>query len=75
MPVRMVKLDDDGVVAPRLGRQPGGKGLGPGGKCVCPNPKCKHEIVHKRGAPCYKLKCPKCGTAMTRPGKKVPINP
>ncbi len=42
----------------------GGFGGGPGGECVCPE--CSHTMPHKRGTPCYKLKCPKCGSPMTR---------
>ena len=34
------------------------------GECVCT--KCKHKITHQRGMPCYQIKCPKCGTLMTR---------
>ncbi len=46
------------------GRQPGGAGLGPGGTCVCPN--CGKEVKHQRGTPCFKMKCPKCDTKLTR---------
>ena len=42
----------------------GGFGLGPGGECVCPN--CGTKVPHQRGVPCYTLKCPKCGSPMTR---------
>ena len=42
----------------------GGFGLGAGGNCVCPN--CGKKAAHPRGTPCYKMKCPGCGTAMTR---------
>jgi hypothetical protein len=42
----------------------GGRALGPGGKCVCP--KCGATAAHVRGVPCIQVKCPKCGTAMTR---------
>ena len=42
----------------------GGRGLGPGGDCVCPN--CGKKLPHKRGTPCFEIKCPKCGTVMTR---------
>lgn len=42
----------------------GGVGAGPTGECVCP--KCGHKQSHARGQPCYKLKCLKCGTSMTR---------
>ena len=42
----------------------GGFGLGPGKECVCPN--CGAKVPHQRGVPCYTLKCPKCGSRMTR---------
>lgn len=42
----------------------GGQGLGPAGQCVCPN--CGISVEHKRGVPCYEVKCPKCGASMVR---------
>lgn len=42
----------------------GGFGLGLGGKCVCTN--CGKKVSHQRGTPCYQMKCPDCGGAMTR---------
>jgi len=42
----------------------GGRGLSVGGECVCPN--CGHRVTHQRGTPCYEIKCPKCGSQMTR---------
>lgn len=42
----------------------GGFGAGPGGNCVCP--KCGKKVAHPRGTPCYQMKCPSCGTPMTR---------
>ncbi len=42
----------------------GGTGSGPSGYCVCP--KCGYKVEHGRGTPCYKSKCPKCNTIMTR---------
>jgi hypothetical protein len=42
----------------------GGRGLGVGGECVCPN--CGHRATHQRGTPCYEMRCPKCGSPMTR---------
>jgi len=48
-----------------LGRgRMGGKSLGPAGECVCP--KCGNRAPHQRAVPCYKQKCTKCGTIMTR---------
>jgi len=44
-----------------------GKGIGRGGCpviCVCPN--CGTEISHTPGTPCNSIKCPQCGTVMTR---------
>lgn len=46
------------------GGRMGGRGLGPAGECVCPN--CGTRTPHERGIPCYKMKCPSCGTTMTR---------
>lgn len=46
------------------GRMGGPKSAGPNGNCVCPN--CRHKVNHKIGQPCYDIKCPKCGKAMTR---------
>jgi len=51
--------------ADTLGRQPGGTGEGPGGVCVCPE--CGYETKHDTGEPCYEMKCPKCGSKLTRP--------
>lgn len=48
------------------GRQPKGFGMGPDGNCVCTNPECNHKVAHQRANPCYELKCPKCGSPMTR---------
>lgn len=42
----------------------GGQGLGPGGDCICPD--CGHKAPHERGVPCLEVKCPKCGSYMTR---------
>ncbi|MDD4128727.1 MAG: cation diffusion facilitator family transporter [Candidatus ainarchaeum sp.] len=39
-------------------------GKGPKGNCVCP--KCGYEIIHKRGLPCSKIKCPNCKINLTR---------
>ncbi len=53
------------------GRNSGGRGLsggkfaaGPNGNCVCP--KCGYKETHQLGQPCYKKKCPKCKSPMTR---------
>jgi hypothetical protein len=42
----------------------GGRRLGSGGECVCPG--CGERSPHKRGLPCFEMKCPKCGLSMTR---------
>lgn len=48
----------------RGGGRMGGRGLGPAGECVCPN--CGTKTPHEIGIPCYKMKCPSCGTQMIR---------
>jgi len=40
------------------------QGKGPEGNCICP--KCGHKQKHERGTPCSTIKCPKCGTHLTR---------
>lgn len=45
-------------------RQIMGNGFGPDGVCICE--KCGTEVPHKRGVPCYSLRCPVCGSIMTR---------
>ena len=42
------------------------QGKGPSGYCICPNPDCNYKVKHQRGTPCATIKCPKCGTKMTR---------
>ena len=44
--------------------QGGGFGAGPGGYCVCPS--CGERVPHQLATPCFKQKCPKCGSTMTR---------
>lgn len=44
----------------------GGYALGPGGQCVCPS--CGYAVQHIVGQPCYSMKCPSCGSPMTRGG-------
>jgi len=47
------------------GRMGGARpGAGPTGSCVCPA--CGATSPHQRGLPCNSLKCPKCGSPMTR---------
>lgn len=46
------------------GRMGGSKAAGPDGYCVCP--KCGQKVEHTTGKPCYEIKCPKCGTQLTR---------
>ena len=41
-----------------------GFAAGPEGACVCP--RCGKKVAHKAGVPCYQVKCPECGTTMTR---------
>jgi len=47
-----------------LGRMGGPFAAGPNGNCVCP--KCGYKKQHQIGVPCYQMKCPKCGSQMTR---------
>jgi len=42
----------------------GGIGAGPNGYCVCMS--CGEKVPHQQGKPCNQMKCPKCGTLMTR---------
>ena len=77
---RALRMKGGEVVMPRFGRgfgvgrgRGGGRGrmggplsAGPGGDCVCTNPDCQHEASHQVGAPCYQIKCPKCGSPMVR---------
>lgn len=37
---------------------------GPGGECICPI--CGKALPHRRGNPCSRNVCPKCGVAMIR---------
>jgi hypothetical protein len=39
-------------------------GSGPGGYCVCPH--CGFATPHNRARPCNTIRCPKCGTIMTK---------
>jgi len=53
----------------RMGRvggrgQGGGFKAGPGGYCVCPN--CGQKEPHQLMQPCYQVRCPQCGSPMTR---------
>lgn len=59
----MGRSGDRGQGGSRRGRE-GGFGVGPGGYCVCPN--CGERAIHQIGSPCYAVKCPNCGTGMTR---------
>lgn len=44
----------------RGGRDPGG----PPTNCICPN--CSLIVPHKLALPCFRTKCPRCGSLMTR---------
>jgi hypothetical protein len=46
------------------GRMGGSKAAGPGGYCICPN--CGHKVKHTLAKPCFLMKCPECGSRMTR---------
>ncbi len=41
-------------------------GMGVGGYCICPD--CGYKESHKRGTPCFELKCPKCKKSLVREG-------
>ena len=69
---KAIKIEGgDYMIRPRNRMGPGrGRGLGggfamgPEGECICP--KCETRMQHQLGQPCFKQKCPKCGTPMTR---------
>ncbi len=42
----------------------GAQGKGPEGYCECS--KCGYKIKHKRGTPCFELKCPNCNINLKR---------
>jgi predicted Fe-Mo cluster-binding NifX family protein len=46
------------------GGRGGGSRPGPGGFCVCPS--CGQKAPHQQGIPCLEVKCPQCGSVMTR---------
>ena len=52
------------------GRRGGGRGgrrfgVGmPPTSCICP--KCGMKVPHQPAVPCFKIKCPRCGSFMTR---------
>jgi len=46
------------------GKTKDGIKYGPNGYCVCK--KCNYKQKHRKGTPCNKLKCPKCGNALER---------
>lgn len=52
----------------RGGRRQGWFGpRGPGGPpeiCICPN--CGTVVPHQLGLPCFRTRCPQCGSPMTR---------
>lgn len=48
------------------GRMGGPFAAGPGGGCQCTNPKCGYSAPHQVGVPCMQMKCPRCGSPMTR---------
>jgi len=44
-----------------------GKGFAPAGPpadCICPH--CRLTVPHRRGIPCYRTPCPRCGSPMVR---------
>ncbi len=52
-----------------------GFAAGPGGYCVCSNPQCGYKAPHQAGMPCYRQKCPKCGSPMIREAAQETLKP
>jgi len=51
----------------RGGGRGGGRGFGAGmppTSCICPN--CGIKVPHQPAVPCFKMKCLRCGSFMTR---------
>jgi len=60
-----VGIDQFGRERAGRGKNIGDKpGAGPAGNCICPS--CGAKIPHTVNSPCNEVKCPKCGTTMTR---------
>lgn len=62
---RMPGRNGRGPRAQGAGR--GGMGFaegGPKGFCACTH--CDYQTVHARGSPCNEVRCPRCGSPMTR---------
>ena len=38
--------------------------VGPPETCICPN--CQTAVPHQLGLPCFRTRCPKCNSPMTR---------
>ncbi len=55
--------DGRGSAGGGMGRM-GGNGGGAGGFCICTN--CGHKQPHDRGQPCTSLRCPNCGSPLSR---------
>lgn len=36
-----------------------------GGSDTCKCPECGYEAAHRKGLPCNRVKCPKCGSYMS----------
>jgi hypothetical protein len=53
-----------GCTRSRGGGRGGSLHPGPGGFCVCLF--CGRKAPHQQGVPCLEVKCPQCGTMMTR---------
>ncbi len=47
-----------------IGQGRGSVGMAASEQCICP--KCSITVAHKVGMPCNQIKCPQCGTLMTR---------
>lgn len=46
------------------GRNNGPSAAGPGGECICTQ--CGRTLPHQQDYPCMQIKCPQCGSPMTR---------
>ena len=70
MPFRFGRGGRKGHRGGRGGRKPIRRGIDRrfGGdrpeNCICPS--CGTILLHKPGSPCFQMRCPQCGTAMTR---------
>ena len=67
---KQVPYEDMNDKARGDGQGQGGGRQGDGGANVCVCPECGKEVSHKKGTPCTKVSCPKCGASMTGKSNK-----